>query len=154
MPFRDEYCQPLQELIRWARRPWYWRRRPDRRGDIMDSSVPLQTTCHQSREESVPVGLAGEYCIERLEAFCCLEQKPHRGRRTSRRKDDLAAQQVCASVSDLRERSRLRRGEQFKGGTERAGVVLDLRCRKRPVGSATGIEGQRGRALEESCRGR
>jgi hypothetical protein len=95
--------------------------------DIEQINAAGQLAREESRAPRVEVGLPREGHVQRLES---LGRREELGRSLSvgtRGGRDLPPQQVDSSARELVERSGLRRGQQPKGGIERAGVQTGLR---------------------------
>ena len=145
---RHDQRQAVEEQVGGSSRLWRRRRGADRGRRVDHSAAAAQTTDKQGRGERVPVGLARQLEVERLEPLRRLEQQ-QRSVAATARGDDLGAQQIHLGALVVVERSRIRgRGEPDRR-VEGARQEARVRGSKRALRAVRGILCQRHGALQE-----
>jgi hypothetical protein len=152
VPLGDQHGQAVHQQIGRSQRLRCRRRGTHGHGDLQHSAATRQTASGQRRVERVSVGLAGRPEVERLQAFCGLEQQ-RRSVAVPGGERDLTAQQVDPGALELVQWSRLRRREQCERRIGRARVGLCLRRRQGALRPSARRGRQLGGAFEErgSC---
>ncbi len=148
----DHGCQTLEQEIGWPRPRRTGRPCERELADLHHAGPAGQPAGEAGCGEGFQVGRARQLRVDRLERTGGLEQERRRVAAAPLGERDLRAQEI--HVGGLHVAAGAHLGEQGDRVAERAGFVLGLRRRQRALRTAPGIEGQRGRALQERRSGR